>query len=230
MTTFTNDMEPNEITLIYVPVMLGPILFNYQRIKLDEIIDSGNHEFDEEEADVLEGIRNLCDSIADIASDEYGLCKVEHDYKVGQRVYWSDPGENLASGCGTIFRIGVKEGEPIEDDTIISLTLDSGSEAEVLVNEIRHIAIPAIIPTEVVSRMVVAATNANGEPDFFFTGVTCSRTQYQNGEHYDFAKEIAKESGYESPMVAYDEFNSAGKAMMPLFTWGSCSYHNLSER
>ncbi len=67
-------------------------------------------------------------------------------------------------------------------------------------------------------KVAVAATNANGEPDLFFTQVACSKEQYENGDHYDTAKTAAENAGYE-PYLAYDENDPPGSALMELFLW-----------
>ena len=54
-------------------------------------------------------------------------------------------------------------------------------------------------------KVVVAATSADGTPDFFACCVECYQHQYDEGEHYDKAKEAAEDEGYEGPMVAFDE-------------------------
>ena len=54
-------------------------------------------------------------------------------------------------------------------------------------------------------KVVVAAISADGVPDFYAAVIKCSNYQYNNGEHYDEAREKAFEEGYESPMVAFDE-------------------------
>ena len=57
--------------------------------------------------------------------------------QIGQRVYWYDPGDGLASGNGTVVSIGVDDGEPIvPDETVIALKMDDGGEAEVLLQEL----------------------------------------------------------------------------------------------
>ena len=35
--------------------------------------------------------------------------------------------------------------------------------------------------------------------------IECSKEQYDNGDHYDFAKTLAQEYGYEGDMVVFDE-------------------------
>ncbi len=54
-------------------------------------------------------------------------------------------------------------------------------------------------------KVVVSCSNANGEPDFFPCAVVVSQEEYDNGEHYDQAIEIAVGENYEAPFFAYDE-------------------------
>ena len=55
-------------------------------------------------------------------------------------------------------------------------------------------------------KCVVACTNAQGDPDLFSCVVECSKEQYDNGDHYDMAKDLARDDDYEGPdMVAFDE-------------------------
>jgi len=70
-------------------------------------------------------------------------------------------------------------------------------------------------------KMVIAASGFDG-PDLYFCKVECNEEQYENGDHYDCAKEAAAESGYEEPMVAFDE-NDSPKPLFNLFTWDSAS-------
>ena len=71
-------------------------------------------------------------------------------------------------------------------------------------------------------KCIVAAINANGEPDLYFVKVSCTESEYENGVHYDLAKREAKKEGFD-PVLAYDELDSAGRAMLGLFEWGSAS-------
>lgn len=71
-------------------------------------------------------------------------------------------------------------------------------------------------------KCIVAATNSNGDPDLFFVIVSCTQEQQEEGEHYEVAKGAAEKQGYE-PYLAYDENDSAGRAMLPLFAWESAS-------
>jgi hypothetical protein len=70
-------------------------------------------------------------------------------------------------------------------------------------------------------KCAVAATNSGGEPDFYFAKVECTPTAYNEGQHYDAIKSRAVDEGYEGPMVAFDELDWAGKALMGLFAWDS---------
>ena len=71
-------------------------------------------------------------------------------------------------------------------------------------------------------KVIVAAYNTNGEPDFFFVIVRCTQEEYDNGDHYVVAEEKAIREGY-TPRISYDEFDTAGKALLPLFVWESAS-------
>ena len=78
-------------------------------------------------------------------------------------------------------------------------------------------------------KCIVATRNSFGEPDLFFVKVSCSETQYNEGWHYEAAKEKAEDEGYESYLV-YDENDSAGKAMLVLFAWDTASIVKVSEK
>lgn len=57
-------------------------------------------------------------------------------FKVGDRVWWTDPDRDLASGSGVIVRI---QHDPPVADSVIALKMDSGSECECLRHELRHL-------------------------------------------------------------------------------------------
>lgn len=67
-------------------------------------------------------------------------------------------------------------------------------------------------------KMFVACENCEG-PTFFFCNVSCSQSEYEEGEHYEVAKNVAMTEGYQTPMVAFDENDKAGKAMLDKFQW-----------
>jgi hypothetical protein len=54
----------------------------------------------------------------------------------------------------------------------------------------------------------VAAINAGGEPDFFFTWVKCTERERDDGIHYGIANTTAAEEGYE-PRMAFDATDAA---------------------
>jgi hypothetical protein len=83
----------------------------------------------------------------------------------------------------------------------------------------------AEIKTDWTVRTVVAGNGFNG-PDFFFCIIACSSEQYENGEHYDRAKQEAREHGYEGEMVAFDEIDGPA-GLFELFLWPSASVINL---
>lgn len=76
-------------------------------------------------------------------------------------------------------------------------------------------------------RMIVAGTNGQGEPDFFFLKISCSQEQYDNGDHYAEAKSIARESGYEGPFVAFDEHDHALRGILDHFVWDSADTYDI---
>lgn len=62
-----------------------------------------------------------------------------------------------------------------------------------------------------------------GDPDLYFVKVNCTEDQFDCGDHYDIAKATAINEGYDEPLVAFDEYDPAGRAMLPLFHWDSAS-------
>lgn len=60
----------------------------------------------------------------------------------------------------------------------------------------------------------VLCTNTTGEAEIYTTPVTLSEDSYAAGDHYNVAKGRAQEEGFES-VYAFDEFEPAGKAIMP---------------
>jgi hypothetical protein len=73
-------------------------------------------------------------------------------------------------------------------------------------------------------RVVVACgSNASGEPDLTFVIVKCSNKEFEEGDHYWAAHSWAADQGYEMPFIAFDEKDSAGRALLPLFVWKSAS-------
>jgi hypothetical protein len=77
-------------------------------------------------------------------------------------------------------------------------------------------------------KMVVAAVNAAGEPDFYFCKVKCNEAELDDGEHYEAAKAVAEKEGYE-PRLAFDEMDSGGRAILDVFEWGTADVIDLAD-
>jgi hypothetical protein len=75
---------------------------------------------------------------------------------------------------------------------------------------------------KMIVRCMVAAINSSGDADFYFVKVDCSEEQYELGEHYDAAENQAVKEGYETKLT-FDEFESAGKAIVDHFEWDSAT-------
>ena len=71
-------------------------------------------------------------------------------------------------------------------------------------------------------KCVVAGTNANGSPDFYFCTVECSEGDYNEGRHYDVARRSARDEGYEGEMVVFDEHDGPD-FLFNHFVWESAS-------
>ncbi len=57
-------------------------------------------------------------------------------------------------------------------------------------------------------KVAVIGHNAGGEPDAVFYDIGCTSDEYSGGEHYEIAKEMAEQNGYQAVM-AFDEFDPA---------------------
>ena len=71
-------------------------------------------------------------------------------------------------------------------------------------------------------KCVVACRNAEGASDFYFCRVECAEAQYDIGEHYEKAEEMAESDGYEGPFVVFDE-NDGPDWLFDRFVWKSAS-------
>ena len=74
-------------------------------------------------------------------------------------------------------------------------------------------------------KMIVAGHNGNGEPDLYFCKVRCERRDYNDGEHYAIAERAAVRYGFLGHLISFDEHDSAGRNMLPLFVWESASVY-----
>jgi hypothetical protein len=71
-------------------------------------------------------------------------------------------------------------------------------------------------------KIVVAATNANGDADlFFFIMDNIPEDQYNDGGHFEAAMQHAENEGYEHPMVVFDD--GMPIALENIFEWETAS-------
>lgn len=71
-------------------------------------------------------------------------------------------------------------------------------------------------------KCVVACRNAGGEADFYFCKVECDEGQYDVGDHYEAAVQMAVGEGYEGPYVVFDD-NDGPDWLFDHFVWDSAS-------
>lgn len=67
-------------------------------------------------------------------------------------------------------------------------------------------------------RCVVACTQSDGVPGFYICKVIVGGEGYDEGVHYDAAKEKAEAERYDGPMVVYDE-NDGPAWLFDHFGW-----------
>ena len=61
-------------------------------------------------------------------------------------------------------------------------------------------------------RVLVLGTTGEGS-EFYGATVDVTQEQYDEGEHYELAKELAREQSFEEPMMAFDENDVAAKQL-----------------
>lgn len=71
-------------------------------------------------------------------------------------------------------------------------------------------------PDEIRIKLIVLATNSEGAPEFYRCTMKVLQEQYDNGDHYDLAKEEAASEGYKEPMIAFDENDQAATQFQAL--------------
>lgn len=81
----------------------GP-MFKKQRQALSRVIDTEGYRPDEEDLEVLEGLRNFMDSVADVANDEYGKDTLFHGislnfYRCECGEEWEDSWDCSCNDC-----------------------------------------------------------------------------------------------------------------------------------
>jgi len=72
---------------------------------------------------------------------------------------------------------------------------------------------------KVYPKCIVLCTNSNGAPEFHTCCPEVTQEQYDNGEHYELAKQNAEFNGYERPMIAFDAKDPAAKQLGAMLTW-----------
>ena len=70
-------------------------------------------------------------------------------------------------------------------------------------------------------KCLVACDTGDG-PDVAFVMVDCTKDQYENGEHYDAAKDWALDQDCDAPMVVIDE-NDRPKPLFSHFRWDTAT-------
>jgi hypothetical protein len=80
------------------------------------------------------------ESVEGLACDECAeyLCVEGRGFRVGDRVFWNDPGEGVSSGEYRVSAI-FQDAGPLTADTVILINSDAGSEAEVVAAELRFL-------------------------------------------------------------------------------------------
>lgn len=68
----------------------------------------------------------------------------------------------------------------------------------------------------------VLATNAAGEPELLHFGLEATQSAYDDGAHYDAAKDLAEREGY-TPLGVFDQNDPAGKRLPELAIIQACA-------
>lgn len=68
-------------------------------------------------------------------------------------------------------------------------------------------------------KVIVLCTNSEGAPEFHTCTPDVTKAEYDNGVHYDLAKENAESNGYTGPMIAFDKADPACRQLGDLLAW-----------
>lgn len=68
-------------------------------------------------------------------------------------------------------------------------------------------------------KVFVLCINSEGAPEFHTCTPAVTQEQMAQGEHYALAKENAADNGYEEPMIAFDENDTAAKQLGDMLIW-----------
>lgn len=71
---------------------------------------------------------------------------INPELKLGAKVWWADPDNNISSGFYEICEIQSESGLVDESDTLISIKNDAGSHAEVFAHELEISAQEEVAP------------------------------------------------------------------------------------
>ena len=76
---------------------------------------------------------------------------------------------------------------------------------------------------------VVACRDSNGSPDLYALRIQCTEDQYENGDHYERAKEAVEENGYEASDIVFDENDHVFKVMFQVdfIDWETTSIYTI---
>lgn len=70
-------------------------------------------------------------------------------------------------------------------------------------------------------KCVVACHGGDG-PTFCYVVVNCTQEQYDDGQHYEVAKDHARDMNFDGPMVVYDEHDG------PDWLFASNEWHGMT--
>lgn len=85
-------------------------------------------------------------------------------------------------------------------------------------NEFNHLTGEITMSVKKV-KTVVLAYHGSGVQEFVHLTVDVTEEMYDNGEHYDHAKKYAASQGFEEPMIAFDENDTAASDIKKLAEW-----------
>lgn len=71
-------------------------------------------------------------------------------------------------------------------------------------------------------KCVLGIEGHNG-PDLMFVKINCSQEQYENGEHYETARQHTEKQSDNKVYWICDENDPCGPALIKLFEWGTAS-------
>lgn len=73
--------------------------------------------------------------------------------------------------------------------------------------------------TEICIKVAVLAIDSNGSPELLGYEINTTQCSIDEGNHFDMAKQSAREDGYEEPMMAFDQKDPAVKSLGVITEW-----------